>query len=118
MEEEEEEQGVDEEPAISVHGLSGLHNPQTMQFKGRLCGGLLTFLVDTGSTHNFINREEAHGLGLKADTAQKFNVTVANGARIECAGICYGVLFDIQSNTFKDDFYLLDLEGCDVILGT
>lgn len=52
-----DEQIVEEEPVISVHALSGMHSPQTIRFKGRLCGGSLTFLVDTCSTHNFINRK-------------------------------------------------------------
>lgn len=50
--------------------------------------------------------------------AEKFKVTIADGARLECAGACRRIPFSIQGHTFTNDFYLLDLEGCDVILGT
>jgi len=44
-------------------------------------------------------------------------VMVGNGAFIQCQGICPTVDISLQTSTFSIPFYLLHIEGADVILG-
>ena len=42
-------------PEILLHALSGVSTPQTMQVVGSIDGPKLHILIDSGSTHNFVN---------------------------------------------------------------
>lgn len=86
----------DDEPAISVHALSRLHNPQTMSFKGQLCRGFLTFLVDTCSTHNFINRVKANRLGLKAWDSDVQGYSSRWGSYWVCKCLLWGSIWNLR----------------------
>lgn len=45
-------------------------------------------LIDTGSTHNFIDEEVAARLGCKAYSIQKQSVSVADGRKVQTASVC------------------------------
>jgi hypothetical protein len=55
----------EDEPVISLYALTGTPSPQTMWVQGALGKLSMTVLMDSGSTHNFINTEVAKRLGLK-----------------------------------------------------
>lgn len=42
---------------------------------------------------------------------------VGNGAQLHCVGICSNVLVALQNNTLTIPFYLLPIQGADVVLG-
>ena len=44
-----------EEAISSLHALSGVSTPQTLKIKGYIKCHQLLVLIDSGSTHNFIN---------------------------------------------------------------
>lgn len=50
-------------PEISLHALSGILTPQTMQVVGTVRGQQLHVLIDSGSTHNLVNVKFAKKLG-------------------------------------------------------
>ena len=47
----------DSQPIISCHALSGFSAPQTLKVVGFLKKKKVTVLIDSGSTHNFINKK-------------------------------------------------------------
>jgi hypothetical protein len=51
----EEETPENSEPVILLHALAGIRSEDTMQVKIQVRDKILTALLDTGSTHNFIN---------------------------------------------------------------
>ncbi|XP_040990934.1 uncharacterized protein LOC121238143 [Juglans microcarpa x Juglans regia] len=59
-----------ENPEISLHALTGSHNPKIMRLKGILGNQWLTILVDTGSTHNFLHPVVERGR-LTVDCSEK-----------------------------------------------
>ena len=59
-----------------------------MRIKGKINGVSLVVLLDTGSTHNFIDAALVPGLKLVVDQSQRIEVKVANGALIRTKGIC------------------------------
>ncbi|XP_059441736.1 uncharacterized protein LOC132174039 [Corylus avellana] len=106
-----------EEPIISLHANTGTPTSQTMRVKGALESHGLTVLMDTGSTHNFLNARVAAQLGLSPTHTGMLRVTVANGERMSCSGQCAGMLLKIQGEVFVIDFFLLPLDLCDIVLG-
>lgn len=50
-------------PQISLHALSGTNTPQTMQVNGLAHGKKVQVLIDSGSTHYFVNAKYATRLG-------------------------------------------------------
>ncbi|KAF9688586.1 hypothetical protein SADUNF_Sadunf01G0003700 [Salix dunnii] len=56
------------EPEISIHALCGSPNPKTIWIMGYTGRRAVVILVDTGSTHNFIDPSIIKGSHLTYDT--------------------------------------------------
>ncbi|OMO60629.1 hypothetical protein COLO4_33791 [Corchorus olitorius] len=80
-----------ENPIISLHAISGTSGYQTMRVAGKVKSSTTVMLVDSGSTHNFIDHTVANSLGLNIKSVYKKEVTVANGETVMCQGICKAV---------------------------
>ena len=79
-----EEKEDKDELEISLHAMAGSPAPQTMQIHGVINQQSLVVLIDSGSTHNFIEERLAEKLGLTCNRKERFNVKVACGERISC----------------------------------
>jgi hypothetical protein len=93
-------------------------NPQTMCVRcafGKL--GVIG-LMDLRSSHNFLNLQIAYQLGLKPTHAGMMQVRVANGEKINCKGLCAGLLLWLQGEPFLVDFFILPMDVCKVVIGT
>lgn len=55
----------DSPPVISLHALQGQAAPSMLRLPGQIKGKSLTVLVDSGSTHNFLQTRVAKHLGLQ-----------------------------------------------------
>ncbi|XP_026452244.1 uncharacterized protein LOC113352661 [Papaver somniferum] len=77
----------------------------------------VTILVDTGSTHSFIDVALAKRLFCNIQPTSHLLVTVANGERITSSRVCQQMEWQIQGHQFKEDFHVLALGGCDIVLG-
>jgi hypothetical protein len=108
------EEGI---PEISLHAMAGLQAPQTMRLKASIQKTGVTLLVDTRSTHNFLNTDLAKKVGLTPEKNTTFTVVVANGEKINSKGQCRKVQVWIQGTLFTLEFYLLPLVGYDVVVG-
>lgn len=75
-------------------------------------------LLDTGSTHNFISQAVVKRLNMKCVPQNQVKVKVASGAHIASGGVCKQLTVRIQGFTFRIDFYVLDLNNYDAVLGT
>lgn len=83
----EDEEEVAAELGISLHALTGTEVGNTMQLRINIHGTSLTALVDSGSTHTFIQENVAAKLGLQVDCRPGLSVKVANGDKIPSACI-------------------------------
>ena len=54
-------------------------------------------LLDSGSTHNFLDAAMAMKLKLQIDTYKILEVKVANGAVVKTKGVCYGVQLTLDA---------------------
>ncbi|GAV59673.1 Asp_protease_2 domain-containing protein, partial [Cephalotus follicularis] len=107
------EEVVEEVPEISINAIYGARTPQTMRVIGSLGrqGHKVNFLIDSGSTHSFLNHNIAKKNGLKPNCEGKFEVAVAIGEKLSSAGHCKEVCMTMQGVPLKIDIYLLPLEG-------
>ncbi|OMO56790.1 hypothetical protein COLO4_35559 [Corchorus olitorius] len=77
-----------EHAIISMHAIYGTSGYQTMRMNCTIKNQALIVLVDTGSTHNFINSAILKSTGLLVDTSSKIEVSVADGNTVITSGSC------------------------------
>jgi hypothetical protein len=105
------------DPEITLHAISGSLAPKTMCFFGSIRSKKLVILLDSDSTHNFINLAAVPVAFLGPLTPLQSRVRVANGETLLCTGKCNSVSIRVQGTTITADFYLLPLGGCNIVLG-
>ena len=64
---------------ITLYAFIGTPTPGTIRVKGKINGSGLVILVDTSSTHNFVEALLVSSLQLKVDVSRILEVKVANG---------------------------------------
>ena len=77
----------------------------------------LHILIDSDSTHNFLNTKMTKKLGCKVEEIGPMKVDVANGNSLACVAMCRGLTWTLQRSKFTKDVLLLPLENCDMVLG-
>ncbi|WVZ63184.1 hypothetical protein U9M48_012838 [Paspalum notatum var. saurae] len=107
----------EEAPVISLLAMTGLHKPGTMHIPVTIQGRRLIALLDTGSTHNFLNTAVLGDIDWPLAACRDLRVTVANGDKVACRGRAARVPMHIASEQFAADFYAIPLDGFDVVLG-
>jgi hypothetical protein len=105
------------DPEISLNAITGTPTPKTMRLIGVLKNQQVIILIDSGSTHNFLDSKLAALLGLMPKSEEVIRVKVANGQEIVSSGRNDGVPLKLQGTQFHIDFFVLPLAGCDVVLG-
>lgn len=101
---------------ISLHAIVGSLAPKTMRILAKINHQKVLILIDTGSTHSFIDPYVARNAKLLREDSH-LTVQVANGAILPCLGYCKTVSFLLQNFTFEANLYVLTLGGCDLVLG-
>ena len=115
VEQQEENNGV---ARITLYALFGNPSSTTMRVKGRINNHEVVSLLDSGSTHNFIDAAILPILKLPLDSSHLLDVKVADGNVIKTLGVCHAVILLMQGHKFTIDFNVLPLGGCEVVLGT
>ncbi|KAF5475612.1 hypothetical protein F2P56_007404, partial [Juglans regia] len=106
-----------EGPTITLNALTGTPCPKTMRLHGHIGNASVLILVDTGSTHNFLDPSIVTKANLPINSQSKLQVQVANGAVVETLGSCDEIDTRIQGVCFKPSYFVLPLAGCDGVLG-
>ncbi|XP_015168562.1 uncharacterized protein [Solanum tuberosum] len=120
----EEEESLEQEtnpnidqPEISLQAIIGVTAPQNMRLQGQLAGNPVVSLVDSGSTHSFVNSKIVSQFNLQVERREGLRVVVVNGERVRSPGQCEGVSIWFGNHAFHIDLYVLNLSGFDVVLG-
>ncbi|XP_026383353.1 uncharacterized protein LOC113278833 [Papaver somniferum] len=104
--------------SISYSSLMGSTYPRTMHISGHSKAQPHTILIDLGATHNFLHPNLARQCGYSiASQNSALKVTVGDGAQLQTKGSCFNIPIKLQNYTFSVDFHLLDISGCDAVLG-
>ena len=119
QEEGEEEGGVTEVMCaqISLQALDGNCNFHTMRMVGQHNRRPLHVLLDSGSTHNFLDSTTAARLNCKIETVAPMWVKVADGGQLKCDSITRDFEWKMQGYTFTADLLILPLSGSDAVMG-
>ncbi|XP_066320654.1 uncharacterized protein [Miscanthus floridulus] len=102
---------------VSLHAVAGIRPANSMLVPVTIKGERFLALLDTGSTHNFLQGAAMRRLGLSPSGGEDLRVTVANGDRLACEGIARAVPIRIADEDFIITCVGLDLGGFDFILG-
>lgn len=103
--------------ALSTQALNGTKGSKTIRLRGFVAGQEAFMLVDSGSSHCFINEQLASKVSGWQPLPNPVQVRVANGAEILCAYELPDLLWAIQGHTFKCSFKIIPLGCYDVIFG-
>jgi len=90
---------------------------QTLKVLGHVNGSPVATLIDSGSTHNFIQDRTAKFLGLQVAPIENFHVLVGNGEELSCSFVCKQVPLQLGPHTFLVNLYTLPLSGVEIVLG-
>jgi hypothetical protein len=82
------EESEDMDPHISMNALEGVPGCYTLKVTGRVHKLPIFILVDSGSTHNFMNTEVANKLQCKQTPINPVTIKAANGGKMLCSSIC------------------------------
>lgn len=95
----------------------GLTQPQTMKLRGKVQGGTVVILIDSGASHNFISTKLVQRLGLKVDPTVTYKVRLGDGHGKQTQGCCRQLGVQLGTYAFTGEFFVSELGGVDVILG-
>ncbi|KAH0764728.1 hypothetical protein KY285_000599 [Solanum tuberosum] len=77
----------------------------------------LAVLIDSGSTHSFIDEQAVGDTGYVAEYSPHMKVTVADGDYVMCHTSSPGFSWKMEGKAFKEDLRIINLRGCDLVLG-
>ncbi|KAL4325963.1 hypothetical protein GQ457_11G022560 [Hibiscus cannabinus] len=107
---------MEEELEISINALTGNVGHSTLRLLGTIKGRHLSILVDSGSTHSFINPGWAKE-GVEILSTTPLVITVANGEKLYSEAKAKQLLWKMQGHQFQHDFRVLTMGGSDMVLG-
>ncbi|KAL5767432.1 hypothetical protein ACOSQ2_014215 [Xanthoceras sorbifolium] len=107
---EDDEPGLNrEEMSISHHALTGSAGLQTIRLRGKVRHREITILVDSGSTHNFLDPNTAQLTGVEIEETETLWVTVGGGGKISSKAKCKQFTWAMQGVSFSTEMRLLTL---------
>lgn len=112
-----DEVSLNPEPEISIRVVKGECSLDTMRIQAQVMGHNMIALLDTGRSYNFISKQVMDKLKLPCEMSRLVNVKVASGTSMVSLGFCKEVPVKIQDLVFPMDFYVLDLNDYDFVIG-
>ncbi|CAO2151592.1 unnamed protein product [Urochloa humidicola] len=103
--------------SLSSAAVSGVPAPRTMCMTGVIQGKPMRILVDSGSSHTFINSQLAQHLVGVLPISSSVNVQVANGQSLKCTSQLLQTEWVMEGYQFKSDLKVISLAAFDMILG-
>jgi hypothetical protein len=95
----------DEKPMILLATIIGKMEPRTLKLKGSIKNKNITILIDSGSTHNFVDINLAKQLNLFVYLVKDLIVKVVDGQQVKGIGRCHKVFVQIQSLELQTGCY-------------
>lgn len=90
---------------------------RTLQFRGLVDQIPICALIDSGSTHSYINPAIIQNLSLALTKTTPLTVRTASGDKMCTDALCQSLKFQLKNHEFEGDQRVLDVQGYDVILG-
>ena len=106
-----------EEAELSLNTLMGTQKHTSMRVMTWIGTIEVLLLVDSGSTHNFINATLVAKVGLKPIAIEPFEVKMASEDKMKCEGLVKEVKMNVQGVRVVADLHILPLVELDIVLG-
>lgn len=103
--------------AVSIQAMNDTEGFKTIRLRGHMNGKEVFMLVDSGSSHSFVDDRLAAHISPWQPLPQSVRVKVANGGVISCTHELSQQLWAVQGYTFCTTMKIIPLSGYDVILG-
>jgi len=104
--------------AICLSALSGSNQGvNAILVKGSVKNRVLAVLIDSGSTHSFIDEQAVSETGYVAEYSSPMKVTVVDGNYVMCHTSCPNFSWKMGGKSFKENLRIIKLGGCDLVLG-
>ena len=107
---------IDDQLQLSLHALEGTYSYQAMRLRGSVGKKVLCILIDSGSTHNFIDARMGIRLGCVMEKIGELKVATADGNELKCKEVYKGFSWTMQGQIFKVDVLALPLDNYDLVL--
>lgn len=88
-----------------------------MRLQGALGRRSVQGFIDPGSTHDFIHQHLLKYLTCPIDFSRSLNVTVANDTKEVTHGYISKLQLCVQNYSFHDEFHVMAVTGCEIVLG-
>jgi predicted aspartyl protease len=102
---------------IYVQAVRGHPSRNTFTVPVLIAGKLATALVDTGSTHTFMDLKFSTKINCSTTSNAMEKVIVAGGGELLTGAHVPSISYMIQGHTFSNEFKILPLKGYDIVLG-
>lgn len=102
---------------MSLQALTGVSTYHTIRVMGLYNKKALQILLDSGSTHNFLDLTMARKLGCKLEEVKPMAITSGGGHKLEAPYVCKGFVWTMHNHEFSADMIVLPLVCCYLILG-
>lgn len=104
----EEEYQISEEALVegdvsNLNSLDGPGAPRSLCVWGNFGHKRAHVLIDSGSTHNFIQPTVAQKLGLRVNHVRKFRVFIDNDDSLLCECVCPNAVMELQGVKYEVD---------------
>jgi hypothetical protein len=106
-----------QELSLSVNAISGSQSDGTICIRALVQNQVMLLLVDSGSSHTFVNANFAQRLQCPTISIPAVSVKVANGEMLQCAEMVPQLQWRAQGHSFATDIKVLPRSGYDAILG-
>ncbi|KAK3151411.1 hypothetical protein QOZ80_3AG0245520 [Eleusine coracana subsp. coracana] len=107
----------EDEMHLSLNAIAGTASPRTIRVRALVKNQVLIMLLDTGSSHSFVDKSLADRIGCSQSLIRPRKVKVASGNFIQCNSEIKNFTWWVPNSTFQHDMKVLQLGGYDVILG-
>lgn len=102
--------------AISLNATTGIQSRQTMKLEGTCNLNQVFILVDSSSTHSFMDSQLLHKLHVEINKHDGLKVIVANGEIVNTPSTCCNLFLHLDTHSFSTDLFVVSLNGFDIIL--
>ncbi|GKF53365.1 hypothetical protein Tco_0160275, partial [Tanacetum coccineum] len=95
---------------ISLNSLSGIPTHNTIRVKGHVLKQLLHILMDSGSTHNFLDLHKVKKMGCHIRKTCPLSISVAGGSKLIKCELVLGIKWLSTLGTIQWNFQELRIE--------
>lgn len=115
----EEDSTLTDDTSVQLHAITDKRRSRgrAMKLMGHIQGIPILVFIDSGADKSFINPWIAEHLRHPIDRTGIETVVVASGSPLKTKGMLRQVPVHIQGYEFKHDYRLLNVIGCDMVLG-